>query len=302
MKKLAYLLTFLTCSGFALAQSAVPAFATDTLGGQKVVNAANKLETHIQNQQTKLENQASHSADKSANQLQNIKNRADSLIMNRLDSLNILLNRVQSDTRLTPSEKSSLVSEIQQDVSGLTALKGKIDADTDVTTARADAKTIITSYYIYAVFEPKVQLLVTLNNLQTTAGYIQALVPQLQNLINTLKSQGKDTSQLQSSLDDISSQLQTINTTLATDITTAQNISTTTKRNPSDFSKVRQDISQIVRKGFAQIRSDFAKMRPLFKQLVVTVTPTVGATTAPSGVQPTTATSETPSISPSPTQ
>ena len=207
MKKLAYLLTLLACGGFALAQSAIPAFAASTLGGQKVVNAVDKM-------QTRAENQASRSANKTANQLQNIQSRADTLIMNRLDSLNTLLNRVQSDTRLTTSEKSSLVTEIQTDVSGLTALKGKIDADTDVTTARTDEKTIITSYYVYAVFEPKVQLLVTLNNLQTTAGYIQALIPQLQNLINTLKSQGKDTSQLQSSLDDISSQLTTINTQL----------------------------------------------------------------------------------------
>ena len=91
---------------------------------------------------------------------------------------------------------------------------------------------------------------------------------------------------------------------MTTDITTVQNISTTTKRNPTDFSKVRQDISQLVRKDFATIRSDFAKMRPLFKQLIgtVTVTPTAGATAAPSGVQPTTAASGTPSASPSPTQ
>lgn len=293
MKKIIYYITaLLACGGIALAQSVAPAFAADSLGGQKVLNTANK-------EQTKIEKQASNSANKSANELQNIKSRADTLIMNRLDSLNDLLNRVQNDTRLTASEKSSLVTEIQTDVSGLTALKGKIDADTDVATARADAKSIITNYYIYAVFEPKVRLLVTLNNLQTTAGYVQALVPQLQNLINNLKAQGKDTSQLQPVLDDISSQLQTINTTLSTDITTVQNISTTSKRNPSDFSKVRQDIAQIVKGGFAKIRSDFEKMRPLFKQIIGTDSLTPGA---PTSAEPTTAVTVTPSISPAPTQ
>jgi archaellum component FlaC len=300
MKKLVYIITtLLACGGLAAGLTIVPAFAADSLGGQNLMNATNKMQTHMQNEENRLANQASRSADRSANQLQNIKNKADTLIMNRLDSLNNLLTRVQNDTRLSTSEKSSFVSEIQQDVSGLTALKGKIDADTDVATARADAKSIITNYYIYAVFEPKVRLLVTLNNLQTTASYVQALVPQIQNLINTLKSQGKDTSQIQPLLDDISTQLQTINTTLTNDITSVQNISTTTKRNPTDFSTVRQDISQIVKVGFAKIRSDFAKMRPLFKQIIGTVSITPGT---PNVAVPTTGTTETPSTSPAPTQ
>jgi len=298
MKKIVYFITaLLACGGMSLAQAVVPAFAANMT--DKVVTATNKLETRMQNQENRMENQASRSANKSANELQNIKNRADTLIMNRLDSLNTLLNRVQNDTKLTASEKSSLISDVQKDVAALTSLKAKIDADTDVTTARADAKSIITSYYVYAVFEPKIQLLVTLNNLQTTASYIQALVPQLQNLINKLKTDGKDTTQLQSSLDDIASQLQTINTTLATDIATVQNISTTTKRNPSDFSKVRQDIAQIVRSGFAKIRSDIAKMRPQFNQLIGTVSVTPGA---PTGTEPTTSVTETPTSSPAPTQ
>jgi len=300
MKKIiCFVTTLFTLSGLTISVSVLPAFAVDTAGGQKLLNATNKIETHVQNQEMHTVNQASRSANKSASELQNIISRADTLIVNRLDSLNTLLNRIQNDTRLTADEKSSLKTEIQQNVSGLTALKAKIDADTDVATARTDAKSIITSYYVYAVFEPKVQLLVTLNNLQTTTGYIQALVPQLQNLINTLKAQGKDTSQLQPLLDDISSQLQTINTTLANDITTVQNISTTTKRNPSDFSKVRQDISQIVRSDLAKIRSDFEKMRPLFKQLAGTVSVTPGT---PTGTVPTVAATETPSISPAPTQ
>jgi hypothetical protein len=270
MNKIAFFITTLfAIGGFAFAQ-ALPAFAADTVGGQKLLNKVNQL-------QTREQNQASHSANKSGTELQNIITRADALIMNRLDSLNALLTRVQNDARLSASEKSSLITEIQKDISGLTALKAKIDADIDAKTARADAKTIITNYYVYAVFEPKTRLLVTLNNLQTTTGYVQALIPQLQNLINSLKSQGKDTSKIQPLLDDISSQVKTINTTLATDITTVQNISTTTKRNPADFSKVRQDIAQVVRSGFAKIRSDFAKMRPAFNDLVGTPKPTLSA-------------------------
>ncbi len=293
MKKIVYFITaVLACGSISFAQAVVPAFAANTLGGQKLLNATNKIEEHKQEMSSK-------SADKSANQLDNIKSRADALIMNRLDSLNELLNRVQNDSRLTTPEKSSLTQNIQQSVSGLTTLKAKIDADTNVTTARADAKTIITGYYVYAVFEPKIRLLVTLNNLQTTAGYVQALVPQLQNVINNVKSQGKDTTQLQQSLDDVSTQLKTINTTLISDITAVQNISTTTKRNSQDFSKVQQDIAQIVRSGFAKIRADFASMRPEFKQEIGSVSVTPGT---PTNVPPTETVSVTPTTSPAPTQ
>ncbi len=285
MKKSTYFITtLLTIVGISLTQAVLPAFAQDTLGGQKLINQVN----HMQNQ-------ASRSANKSANELKNIISHADTMIANRLTSLNTLLTRLQGDKRLSASEISSLTSDIQKNISGLTALKTKIDADTDVTTAHTDAKQIINNYYVYAVFEPKVRLLITLNNLQTVSLNVQALVPQLQNLINTFKSQGKDVSQLQPLLDDISTQLNTINTTLTSDITTVQNISTTTKRDPSTFSKVRQDISQLVKTGFAKIRSDFEKMLPLFRQIIGNhLTPT------PSGTNPTSTSASL--SSPSPTK
>src|SRR5579864_7463496 len=189
--------------GIIVMQGALPAFAANSLGAQKLVNQVN----HEQNQ-------ASRAAQKQSNELQNIINRSNTMISSRISSLNTLSTRVQNDTRLSASEKSSLTSEIQTDISGLTALKTKIDADTDATTARSDEKTIVSSYYIFAAFEPKIRYLIILNNLQTVTTNLQSLVPQLQNIINTFKSQGKDVTQLQALLSDISSQLQTINTTI----------------------------------------------------------------------------------------
>jgi len=259
MKRIIYSITaVIAFLGIIFAQNVLPAFAAETLGGPKVLNEANRIE-----------NQASHAADKQSNELQNIINRANSLISNRLSSLNELSTRIQNDKRLSSSEKSSLSSDITTDSNGLTALKTKIDADTDVTTARADEKQIITSYYVYAVFEPKMRLLITLNNLQTITTNVQVLVPQLQNLINTYKSQGGDVTQLQSLLTDISTQLQTINTTITNDISTVEGVSTTSSSGASaTFSKVRQDISQIVKTDFVKIRTDFSQMRPLFKELI----------------------------------
>ena len=288
MKKLS---TTIVITGAILLQSAFPAFAAQTAGGQKLLNIANRVDKS-----------ASKAASKQTNELQNIISRSNTLITNRLTSLSTLSTRIQGDKRLSTSEKSSLTSDIQTDTNGLTALKTKIDADTDATTARTDEKQIITNFYVYAAFEPKLRYLIILNNLQTTTSNIQALVPQLQNLINTFKSQGKDVTQLQSLLDDISSQLQTVNTTISSDITTVQNISTTSNPTTDQFSKIKQDISQIVRSGLGKIKSDFDQMRPLFKQLIsqkqATPTPSSTVSTTPAQISPTTSVSSSPSTTP----
>jgi hypothetical protein len=289
MRKLS---TTIVITGVILLQSAFPAFAAQTTSEQKLLNVANRIDKA-----------ASNAAGKQTNELQNIINRSNTLITNRLTSLSTLSTRVQGDKRLSTSEKSSLTSDIQTDTTGLTALKTKIDADTDATTARTDEKQIITNFYVYAVFEPKLRYLIILNNLQTTTSNIQAFVPQLQNLITTFKSQGKDVTQLQSLLDDISSQLQTVNTTISADITTVQNISPTAKPTTDQFSKVKQDISQIVRAGLGKIKADFDQMKPLFKQLIsqkqATPTPSSAAvSTTPVQVSPTTSVSSSPSTTP----
>ncbi len=255
MKKTIYSLTILiTFTG--LMRQAVPAFAQN-LGGQRVINQVN----HAQNQ-------ASRTAARQSTQLQNIINHSDLLIANRISTLNALLNKVQTDAKLSASEKSSLSSQIQLEISGITALKSKIDTDTDVATARIDERLIITDYYVYAIFDPKIRLLIILNNLQTVTSNVQALVPQLQNLINTFKAQGKDVTQLQNLLNDVSTQLQTISATLTSDVTTIENVSVTTQGASTIFAKTRQDIAQIVRADFARIRSDFAQMIPLFTQII----------------------------------
>src|SRR5690348_1055831 len=78
--------------------------------------------------------------------LSRIQARANQMIQVRLTSLQNLLTRVQNDTRLSADEKTSFANDINTAISGLTALKVKIDADSDGPTALADTKSIVTSY------------------------------------------------------------------------------------------------------------------------------------------------------------
>lgn len=203
-------------------------------------------------------------AQKQSDLLTRVIQRADQLIATRLASLQRLLARLQSDKRLSDTDKTSLTNDINTTISSLNALKTKIDADTDETTARADAKSIITSYKIFVIYEPKIRLLTTIGNLQALASNMTSLSTQVQTLTNDLKAQGKDVTAAQTALNDITTQLTAINTTLATDKTLVTNVTVNTTDPHSVFVQVRKDLAT-VRPEFAKIRSDFATLRQFFK-------------------------------------
>ncbi len=232
--------------------------SAEDLGGQKLINDVNRFQ-----------NQASKTAEVKQRKLSDVIKRADELINNRINSLNRLIARIQNDKRLTDSQKASLISDIQTNISGLNTLKAKIDADKDLQTALTDGKQIFTNFRIYAIFEPKIRLLITLNNMKDTVTRLQGLVPQIQTLIDNLKSQGKDVSGLTPLLSDISSQLSTMQTTIDTDITTVQGVTINSANPEVTFSKVKADINAIIKTGFNKIREDIEQMRLIFRQIII---------------------------------
>lgn len=249
--------------------STVPVFAADDFGINRLIN-----------DQTRAQNQASRTAQRQENSLDNLIKRANQAIDHRVDELNRLSARIQNDNRLSASEKSTLSANIQTNITGLTNLKAKIDADTDISVARTDAKQI-TSFKIFAVVGPQTRLLIVIDNLSALTIRLQGLTPKIQNLINNLKSQGKDVSNLQPLLDDINSQLQTISTKLAQDKSTVLGVTATTSDPHSVFVSVRQDLAA-VRQDFAKIRSDIGQMRVAFRGAIHNTTggPTTSPTTS----------------------
>lgn len=228
-----------------------PAWAIDY--GARITKAADRINTI-----------ASKAAERQSTELTKLQQRANTMIDQRITSLNTLLSRVQNDTRLSSADKATLTGNITTMISNLQSLKAKIAADTTLDAARADAKSIVNSYHIYATFEPQTRLLTIISNLQTTATNITNLVPQLQTLSNTLKSQGKDTSAIDTAITDINTQLTTINSLLSGDKTNLTGIATSTSANQATFVQIRQDLAK-VRAGFAQIHQDMIKVRTAVK-------------------------------------
>lgn len=228
----------------------------------------NKLSDLI-NRGNKEVKAASQAADKSADRLQKAKTYGDRMVDNRVAELNRVLSRIQTDTRLTSDEKSSLSSDIQNALSGLNQLKIKIDADTTVESVKTDAKSIITNYKVYAVLVPKIRLLITIDSLLNLNQKMLALIPKLDSLVATLQSQGKDVSTIQPLVADIKTRLQDTNTRLTKDKNTVLAVTMTSADPHATFVSVRQDLAS-VRASFAQVRADIGRLRGLFQNLLGT--------------------------------
>jgi hypothetical protein len=87
------------------------------------------------------------------------KNNAVKEIERRLASLNNLLKKVENMTKLAAEQKTTLTQQIQEQTTSLTALKTKIEIETDATKLAEEKKSIIDSYRIFALFMPKINIL-----------------------------------------------------------------------------------------------------------------------------------------------
>jgi len=139
--------------------------------------------------------------------LSNIIARGDQEIIRRLAQLNKLSSLITASKHLTAGDKTTLSAEVTAEISGLTALKTKLDAETTVVGASTDAKSIVADYRVYALVTPKVWLIKTADDQQTAEAKLSALITKFQTRITAAKSQGKEVTALQTALDDMTTQV-----------------------------------------------------------------------------------------------
>lgn len=240
---------------------------------------ANNLARQAQN----TINNSSKAAVKEQEQIIRLKQQGDKMADQRIKSLNSLITRIDNDKSLTSDEKITLSSDVQNAINGLTALKTKIAGDATVADLRTDIKQIVTNYKVYEILEPKMRILVIIDNLQNISNRLGLLSPKLQTFINDLKGQNKNVSDLQVLLDDINSNLSVINAKLSADKTAIMNISVSTGNAKDTFVSIRKDLAQ-VRANFAKIRHDIALMREDLKGVLKNTT--AGPSSTPSAISP----------------
>jgi hypothetical protein len=138
-----------------------------------------------------------------ADRVTDLKQRAKKEITRRINFLNELLKKIDKIKKLSDSDKQTLKNQIQTQIDGLNALQTKIDADTDLTTLRADVKSIINGYYIFAFFRVKIELLVAADRMSATTDNLNIIYTKLQTRINEAQTKGKDVTKLNVLLSDM---------------------------------------------------------------------------------------------------
>ena len=133
--------------------------------------------------------------------------RGNKEIDRRVASLNDLTARVGTMVRLTADQKASISAQLQAQVTALTALKAKIDADSDTATLKTDVKSILDSYRIFALVIPQGHIVAASDRMGAIIDSMTTVGAKLQIRIAAAKAAGKVTTDADAAFADFSAKL-----------------------------------------------------------------------------------------------
>lgn len=137
----------------------------------------------------------------SARHLNNLKTHGVAEADRRLSLLQTVATRLSNSTQLTASDKSALTKLISTQVEALGALKSKLAAESDLTAARKDVQSIIDEYRVFGLLVAQISIVTASDRMAETQTQLQTVATELQKKADVLKKGGKDTTELQKSID-----------------------------------------------------------------------------------------------------
>ena len=142
--------------------------------------------------------------------LAQIQAKAQAAVTARVDSMATAGQEISAKKDLTAADATTISNLFASDTSGLQALGAKIAADTTVTQARADYKSIFTAYRVYVVAIPQAHLAAADDVLVTGAlPHLTDAQQRLQGLLAGADS-AANTPAVQAAMTDLATQLQTL--------------------------------------------------------------------------------------------
>lgn len=117
-------------------------------------------------------------------QLQAVIKEGDAKIAKRLTDLDKLTVKINANTKLSATNKDLLAADVSSAKTGLTALKAKLDAETDITQAKADNNLIVTDYRVYLLIVPKINMLKVSDNQITKQAQLLAFANLLKSAVS----------------------------------------------------------------------------------------------------------------------
>lgn len=133
--------------------------------------------------------------------------RSDKQIEERIGALQDLNTKVQALKHVSDSMKATIAADVQTNITGLTALKAKIDAGTDLATLQEDEKSILNSYRIYALVIPQGRILVSADRVFVITDLLTTVSNKLSLRITEAQTAGKDVTSLTATLTDLNTKI-----------------------------------------------------------------------------------------------
>lgn len=137
-----------------------------------------------------------------------LKARGDAEIDRRIAALTNLSARVQAMQKVTPEFKTALNTVVQTQISGLTTLKAKINADTDSATLKTDLASVTSSYRVFALVLPQARIAAAADREVVLVSMMSTLGAKLQAHIQAAQQAGANVTDLTGTLNDMAAKLQ----------------------------------------------------------------------------------------------
>jgi hypothetical protein len=219
------------------------AFA-ETTGTDAALNADVSAQTTTIGGKTKV----AASATLSATVMTRAKTKADNEIDRRIKSLTDLSSRVSNMAKVSADFKQNLATNINNQVTALTTLKAKIDADTDGDTLKADIKTVSQAYRVYMLVIPQSRIAAAADREAQLISMMAGLGTKLQARIQQAQTAGADVTALVTALSDMGTQLGNAQTHAQTAVTSSATLTpdngdqTQMKANTTALQNARKEI------------------------------------------------------------
>lgn len=176
------------------------------------------------------------------------KDKAAQEIDRRIEALTSLMTRIDAMNKVSDTLKANLKTNVQTQIDGFTALKAKIEADTDLATLKTDIKSITESYRIYMLVLPQGRISAASDRMATIINMMASTGTKLQARINAAAQAGNDTTAVAAALADLGTQLTSAQTHAQTAINTVAPLvpdngdKTVIESNKAALEKARQEL------------------------------------------------------------
>ncbi len=183
--------------------SVVPVFAEMT----SVINASTSVDVSVKTRpvsaEARNEVKTQVKVEVQTERIARGKSHADEEINRRIKALTELKTRVAAMVRVSAAVKATIAAQVDSEISALTSLKAKIDADTEITVLKTDIQSITKSYRIFALIIPEGQIAVMADKIKATADTLSFLGIKLAVRIAAAKTAGKDVTVSEAALADL---------------------------------------------------------------------------------------------------